>query len=186
MREWLLPPNLLTLSRIALTPFLTVAIAQNAWRIALPLIVVASATDALDGYLARRFHWFSTLGEKLDPIADKLMLAAVYGALWYAGVLPGWLTAFVLGRDVLILLFGAIAFAFTDIRRLPPSRWGKLSTVLQMTLAGSAVLAAASGLVPLPAILSFALIPATAVATVWSGIHYGWTGWRLIRGDAQA
>lgn len=181
MRDWLLPPNLLTLARILLTPFVALSIGRNEYRLALPLIVVASATDALDGYLARRFRWSSALGEKLDPIADKLMLAATYAAFWYADVLPGWLAGLVLGRDALILLFAAIAFVLTDIRRLPPSLWGKISTVFQMTLAAGAVLAAASGLRPLPALFSLFLVPATALATVWSGIHYAWTGWRLVR-----
>lgn len=180
MREWLLPPNLLTLARIALTPFIGLGLARGDARSILPLVFIAGISDALDGYLARRFHWTSALGEKLDPIADKFLLAVAYLALWQAGTFPTWLIVLVLGRDVLILSFAAVIFAFTSVRRLPPTIWGKLSTVCQMTLAGIAILAAAMQSAALSSILGPALIPATAAATAWSALHYAWTGWRLL------
>ena len=181
MREWLLPPNLLTLARIALTPFIGLGLARGDARSILPLVLVAGISDALDGYLARRFRWTSALGEKLDPIADKFLLAVGFLALWRAGTFPTWLIVLVLGRDLLILVFAAAVFAFTSIRRLPPTLWGKLSTVCQMALAGIAILAAATQSAALSSLIGTVLIPATAVATAWSAIHYAWTGWRLLR-----
>ena len=187
MREWLLPPNLLTFARIAVTPYIGWSIARGEVRSAFPIIIAAGFSDALDGYLARRFNWGSALGEKLDPIADKFILAVAYVALWRAGIFPGWLTALVIGRDIAILVFAALALALTDIRRLPPSLWGKLSTIFQMSLAGFAILGAAfpDSTLGHPALWFFTpvLMPVTAFATIWSGLHYAWTGLRQLRGQ---
>lgn len=182
MREWLLPPNLLTLARLALTPFIGLSLARGDARAAFPLIFIAALTDAIDGYLARRFHWQSALGEKLDPVADKLMLAVVYLGLGAAGVFPHWLIALILGRDALILLFAAAAFTLTSIRRLPPTIWGKLSTICQMGLAAAALLSLLWPSDPLKALVEFG-IQLTALATLWSALHYALTGWRLWRGS---
>lgn len=184
MREWLLPPNLLTYVRLVLTPLIGLSLARRDIQTAFPLILIAGLTDALDGYIARRFHWQSALGEKLDPIADKFMLAVGYLALGASEVLPGWLVVLVIGRDILILLFAAAAFMLTPIRRLPPTIWGKISTVCQMGLAAAAVLSMLSPSSPLDLLLTGG-IPLTALATLWSALHYAVTGINLWRA-AQA
>ena len=101
------------------------------------LFAVSAATDSLDGWLARRNGWESKFGAVADPIADKLLLVISYVCLGWQGAMPRWLVIVVLGRDVLILLFGAVAFLFTTLRDFPPSRWGKLSTFFQILAAGA-------------------------------------------------
>lgn len=178
MKRWV--PNLVTGLRLALTPPAGYLLAQGDARAASVVLLAAAASDAADGWLARRLGAETPLGAYLDPIADKLLAATVYVGLAGGGRLPWWLTALVLGRDLLILLFAAWALRFTRLRRFPPSLWGKLSTVVQLALAVACVLAMAAPAAWLEAAVG-ALIPATALATVWSGLHYGWTGWRMLR-----
>ncbi len=171
MNRWLTVPNLLTLTRIAMTPFIAWTILLPAPRQALALLFAAGLTDGADGYLARRFGWGSSAGAVLDPIADKFLMAATYIALWRVGFLPGWLIALVFGRDVLILAGAGVLLARRLRREFRPSRWGKLSTFVQL-LTATAVLAAAAFPAPPLEVLPRALIPLAAAATVWSGIHY--------------
>jgi cardiolipin synthase len=178
--DWLLPPNLLTYARLAMTPWIGWCLGHNQAGAALPWIVAAAFTDAFDGWLARCFQWTSPLGAKLDPIADKVMLATVYLGLGLGGRVPLWLVWLVLGRDVLILLFAVFALLLTKIHEFPPSPWGKLSTFCQMGFAAAVVLDAVAPAV-LPGGALFAGLWLTAAATVWSGVHYGWLAARMLR-----
>lgn len=170
---WKLPPNWITAARIGLTPWIGVALARGEYRFALPLLFLAGISDAADGWLARRFNWRSELGERLDPIADKLLVAVVYAGLGAGGGLPWWLVGLVLGRDAAILVAAGALLGQVRHRRFPPSAWGKLSTVFQMTLGGLAVLDGAYPEVGAAAVTG-PLIWATAAFTVISGAHYGW------------
>jgi cardiolipin synthase len=159
------------LLRIALTPFVVLAILSSDYTRALLLCMLAGATDGVDGYLARRFDWKTRLGSYLDPIADKSMLVLVYLALGMAGAIPMWLMVLVLGRDVVILLMALGALAFTTIRDFPPSWWGKVSTTIQMCSAVAFMCARAW---PVPFFQFFVPvgIVLTTLGTVWSGVHY--------------
>jgi cardiolipin synthase len=177
-------PNALTLVRIVLTPAVGFFLAADDLAAALPLLAVAAATDAADGFLARRWNAASRLGAYLDPIADKLLAATVFLGLAAAGRLPWWLAGLVLGRDALILGFAAWALGRTRIRKFPPSAWGKLSTILQFSLGLACLLDAAA-----PSGWSRraveALIPLTAAGTAWSGFHYGWLAIRRLGQQAD-
>lgn len=170
---WKLPPNWITIARIALTPVIGVALARGNYRLALPVLFIAGISDAADGWLARRFGWHSALGERLDPIADKLLVAVVYIGLGLGGGLHWWLVGLVLGRDAAILLAAAALLGRMKGKRFPPSFWGKLSTLFQMTLGGLAVLAGAYPGWGLGAATG-PLIWVTAGFTVASGAHYAW------------
>lgn len=173
-------PNLLTIGRILLTPFIGWAIARHDWAGCFPLLLVAGISDALDGYLARRFGWGSPLGAKLDPLADKFLLTTVYLGLGFGALLPWWLVALVVGRDLLILAAAGLAVAFTRVRAFPPSEWGKLSTFCQLSLAGFAVMGGAwPAMAPAP-LMAFC-VSAVVVTTLWSGVDYARAGWRLAR-----
>ncbi len=105
------------------------------------LFVVAGFSDALDGFLARRFHWQTELGAYLDPIADKTMLTSVYASLTFHGYMPIWLGILVVSRDLLIV--GAVVLAWLLDRgmEIRPLLVGKVNTGLQILLA-AAILAA--------------------------------------------
>ena len=127
-------PNLITLIRLLLVVPVAVAILSGEYMLTLILFAIASVSDGVDGYLARRFNWTSRFGAILDPIADKLMLIVTFLLLTYIGNFPVWLAAVVIGRDLIIvagattyhILFGEYEFS--------PTLLGKLSTSLQFTL----------------------------------------------------
>jgi cardiolipin synthase len=173
MRRLLNLPNLLTLARLLAAPWVAACILRQAHGQALVLLAVAGFTDVLDGYLARRLNCSTHFGAYLDPIADKVLLVIVFVSLGIVGLIPTWLVMIVVGRDLLILVFAGVAFLTTHYRRFEPSVWGKLSTLVQI-LTGVAVIG--SQVFRWPALLMWATVlpVATAVTTVWSGLHYAW------------
>jgi cardiolipin synthase len=102
-------PNLICLLRIALIWPIVVSLEQANYQRTLLLFFIAAASDGLDGFLAKRYHWTSELGRVLDPLGDKLLLVTVFlVATWY-GLIPQWLTALAVARDVMIGL-GALVY----------------------------------------------------------------------------
>jgi len=173
LRHVLNLPNLLTLLRFPLAPWVAVSILRGSYRQALVLLAVAGITDGLDGYAARRLGAASRLGAWLDPVADKALLVTVYISLGVAGLIPSWLVWMVVGRDVLILSFAGVTLLARKTSRFEPSVWGKLSTLVQI-VTGVAVIAAR--VVP-SAVLTWwseVLPVVAAITTGWSGIHYAW------------
>jgi cardiolipin synthase len=180
MRTWLTLPNLFTLARLLLAPVIVSAILHRRAFAALCIFAVAAATDVIDGYLARHLGAATAAGAFLDPIADKLLLTGVYLALALAGSVPWWLVAVIFARDLLILASAAVALLATKLRAFPPSIWGKASTFFQI-LTAVAFLGRDAFASPLLAASCAALVWPTLALTVWSGIHYGWRGARLLR-----
>jgi cardiolipin synthase len=180
MRAWLTLPNLFTLARLVLAPFIVYDILTRHAFAALAIFAAAAATDVIDVYLARHFGGASAGGAFLDPIADKLLLTGVYLALAIGGSVPWWLVSVIFGRDLLILAAAAVALMATRLRVFPPSRWGKASTFFQILTAVCFLGRNAFGY-PLLALLSAALIWPTLALTVWSGVHYAWRGVPLLQ-----
>jgi cardiolipin synthase (CMP-forming) len=165
---WL--PNLLTIVRIVMTPFIIRDILDAHCGIALPLAMIAGFTDAADGYLARLLNAVSRTGAWLDPLADKFLLTGLYLSFGYGGLAPWPLVWLVVGRDLLILGMAVAGLAFTSIRDFPPTIWGKLSTVVQIA-AALVILATCSGYSQTGGLSRFAEV-AVVAATAWSGVHY--------------
>lgn len=127
-------PNILTLARIvAVVPLVWLMLIESfGW--AFIVAMMAGVSDALDGYLARRFSWQSHFGGWADPAADKLLMSASYVTLAYLQVLPIWLSVLVIGKDVLIAL-GALAYRWLFGRfQATPTRISKLTTLSQVIL----------------------------------------------------
>jgi cardiolipin synthase (CMP-forming) len=162
-------PNLLTAARLLAAPYILYLLWTGSFRTALVWFAIASATDVLDGYLARRFQAGSRLGALLDPVADKVLLSGSFLALGLKSVIPFSLTIFVLGRDLMILAFAIVALARSTHRDFPPSVWGKASTAAQITYVLFAV-GHEAGLAPLAVVMILGWI--TFVLTIWSGIDY--------------
>ena len=167
-------PNLLTLMRICMAPFLVVAILDNHYAVGFVLFVVAGITDALDGLLARMLHQRSVLGAYLDPVADKLLLSTVFLVLLHKSLMPVTVTVLVFGRDVGILLVSAILYAAVGRREFHPSIYGKANTLAQIA-AVSAVLLHQIFAAHWIEVLRTAMIDATMALTIASGLHYAWT-----------
>jgi len=172
-------PNFLTILRIALTPWVAVSILNHQSWMALLLCAAAGATDALDGWLARRWQAQSRFGAYLDPISDKILLVTVYLTLGAIHAAPRWLVGLILGRDILILAMAGVALAFTTLRDFPPSIWGKISTHLQIYAALIFLSAHAWPDSFVPRLVPVAIAGAAA-GTAWSGVHYLATGIRRL------
>jgi cardiolipin synthase len=125
-------PNLLSTLRILLVLPIVLMLAHHRWVGTLWLFLVAAVSDAVDGFLARRFGWQSELGGMLDPLADKLMMATVFVMLALLHCVPLWLTVMVLVRDGIIVL-GALSYRmlFGPVAA-NPSLISKLNTLCQI------------------------------------------------------
>jgi cardiolipin synthase len=170
-------PNLLTLMRICLVPFLVSAILENRFALGFALFFIAGLTDALDGFLARMLKQRTMLGQYLDPVADKVLLSTLFLVLTYQGLISVRVTAMVFGRDVGILIVAAILYAATGRREFRPSLFGKANTCAQV-LALGAVLLHQLSTVRWIADLSRLALDATMALTVISGLHYAWVAAR--------
>jgi cardiolipin synthase len=125
-------PNLLTLMRLFIIPFLVIAILDGHYRTAFALFILAGISDALDGLLARMLSQKTTLGQYLDPIADKLLLSTLFVVLTHVGLIPQYVTVLVFSRDVGILLISTLLFVTNALRDFRPSFFGKLNTLAQI------------------------------------------------------
>jgi cardiolipin synthase (CMP-forming) len=128
-------PNLITIARILLVPVVVWAIASGEMRIAFAVFLAAGVSDAVDGFLAKRFGMATELGAYLDPLADKAMIVSIYVALGIADAIPHPLVILVVSRDVMIV--GAVILSWLVDRplRLKPHVVSKLNTVAQIVLA---------------------------------------------------
>lgn len=164
-------PNLITVSRIVLVVPLCWLIDNGRYEGALLVAAVAGFSDALDGFLAKRFGWQSWIGGILDPLADKLLLTAAFVWLALAGGLPAWLAMVVVGRD-LVIVAGAIAYHVWIGRfEAAPSRLSKLTTAVQIAFVLVLLLHLAHW-IALPPVLRGVLVAVTAGVTLASGMHY--------------
>ena len=163
-------PNIITLIRIFLVPVLILFLQDGNYAGALWVFLVAGTSDALDGFIAKRFNMCTRLGSFLDPLADKLLLVSSVIVLARAGHLPVWLAFAIIARDIVIIC-GAGAFYFKVGRlEMAPSLPSKLNTFVQICLiflliVQQARLAQVSGWFP----FLFAL---TFVTVLVSGGHY--------------
>lgn len=172
-------PNLLTLARICLAPFLVAAILDGHYGLSFGLFVVAGLTDALDGTLARLLKQRTVLGSYLDPVADKLLLSTLFLVLMHQGLIPARVTVMVFGRDVGILLVAALLYAAVGRREFAPSIYGKANTFAQVA-AVAAVLLQQLTAAYWVTVVRMVMLDATMVLTVVSGLHYAWMASRRV------
>jgi cardiolipin synthase len=159
--------------RICLAPFLVSAILENRFGLSFSLFVAAGLSDALDGLLARMLKQRTSLGQYLDPIADKLLLSTLFLVLMYKGLMPTTVTVLVFGRDVGILLVAAVLYAVVGRREFAPSIFGKANTVAQVA-AVAFVLLHQLTTVKWVVIMRLVSLDATVGLTILSGLHYAW------------
>lgn len=179
-------PNLITIVRVLLVAPLVWYLSAGRYGAALAVALVAGVSDALDGFLAKRYGWESRIGGILDPLADKLLLVGSFVMLGLAGLIPIWLVVLALLRD-LIIVTGATLFN-TLIERVEPepSLLSKINTTCQILLVLTVLVAQLFAWVPGGFVE--ALVVLTAVTTLTSGGHYVWAwgrlAWRISRQEA--
>ncbi len=170
-------PNLITVGRIACVPLLAAVLLHEDFRAALYLLVLMGASDALDGFLAKRCRWQSRLGEHLDPIADKLMLVSAYLVFGLHGLLPAWLVALVVARDALIV-GGCAYYRYLNVSfEVSPSAVSKTNTFCQILLVFAVLLDQLGAELSAPLL---ALVGGVAATTLLSGVGYALTAHTLV------
>jgi len=166
-------PNLITLFRIILTPLFIIFLIQGNYRKAFVVFVLAGVSDMADGLIARTWQQKSRLGSYLDPLADKLLMAASFVTLSIYHQIPSWLTVIVLSRDV-ILAVGVVIFRLADIPLVVrPSLAGKWTTTFQLITVGFVLLNKIWAFPPLVLPVFFWV---TGVLTIISGMQYFYRG----------
>ena len=125
-------PNLLTLTRLFIIPFLVITILDGRSRLAFTLFLAAGVSDGFDGLMARLLSQRTRLGEYLDPIADKLLLSTLFLVLTHVNLVPRYVTVLVFSRDLGILLISTLLYVTNVLRDFRPSLLGKLNTVIQI------------------------------------------------------
>jgi CDP-diacylglycerol--glycerol-3-phosphate 3-phosphatidyltransferase len=131
--EVLNAPNLVTMARIALIPFFMALLLHESRRncfYAALVFGLASATDFVDGYLARRFNLITTFGKFIDPLADKLITMSAYILCVHLGRLPAWVAVVIIGRELIIN--GLRTIAMSEGIVIAASQGGKWKTALQL------------------------------------------------------
>ena len=128
-------PNLITLGRIMLVPVVVWAIAAGAMWLAFVLFVAAGISDAVDGYLAKRFNMTTELGAYLDPLADKALIVSIYLTLGINGDIPRWLVIMVVSRDIMIVSGVILSWLLGNPLKMKPLLVSKLNTVAQILFA---------------------------------------------------
>ena len=179
-RIWTIP-NVLTMLRLALVPVFLAFIVTGDYVAALIVLVVASLTDALDGYLARRLGQVTRLGQLLDPAADRLYIFAALVGLAANELVPWWIVLVIVARDVFLLVLGVV-LANHGYGPLPVHPLGKVATfalffglpVIMLGLAFPAV-------VPVSEPIGWAITMWGAFLYWWAGIIYAIETGRVIR-----
>jgi cardiolipin synthase (CMP-forming) len=174
-------PNVLSLLRILLVPVFLLLLIEGQDGAALLVLVISSGTDFLDGFLARRLHQISRLGQLLDPAADRLYIFAALIGLAVRELVPWWIMVIVLGRDIFMLLLGIVLANF-GFGPLPVHQLGKVATfclfyALPMIMLGAAFPAFAWWSQP----IGWAFALWGAFLYWWAGIIYAIETMRVIR-----
>ena len=175
-------PNLISIFRILLVPFFLVFIFNDRFLAALVIFVLAGLSDAADGLVARLFNQKSRLGSYLDPLADKCLLIASFISLTIMRIIPLWLTALVIARDILILLGATILFFINKKHEVKPSIWGKATTFLQLA---TVFLVLMEKDFHLFAQYVYIVYGATGTLTVTSGFLYIRSWFLMVKGTLQ-
>jgi len=174
-------PNILTLLRILLVPVLVVALldgTSNGYLLAAIVFALASATDAVDGYLARRSNSITTFGKLMDPIADKLLIIAALVALVSQDRLPGWVAMVIIARELTVTVTRMQATQHGVV--IAANWWGKAKTIVQVAAIFCVIAAGES-----PPEWVDGLVYAAVAITIVSGIDY-FFGLRRVLREAEA
>ncbi|GCF09050.1 CDP-diacylglycerol--glycerol-3-phosphate 3-phosphatidyltransferase [Dictyobacter arantiisoli] len=199
-------PNILSISRLIATVVVFILVLVNqpwAFLLATVLFFLASVTDYLDGYLARRFKVVSSLGVFLDLTADKVFVSAVMIALVPMGLVPPWIVFIVVAREFMVSGLRSIAAAKGKV--IPAGMWGKQKTFITLLALGALLLAKGLGahmLSIFPYMLTFnshtvnaaellllladVLLILATIWTIFSGLEYLRGGWPLLRSSDES
>ncbi len=175
-------PNIITVFRVFMVPVFIMAVFYGRFKVALFTFLLASFSDSLDGFLARRLKQITALGIILDPVADKSLIDSGYILFSFAErVIPVWLSIIVISRDLLIIFGGWLLSVFGKLDRVRPSILGKLTAFLQFSTILAVLIKVNYGIISLKEL--YLLFYLTAAFTVASALHYTYRGIRELNGE---
>lgn len=170
--------NQLTILRIVLVPVFLYFLLAGQSMAATGIFVLASLTDFLDGYLARKMNLITNLGKFMDPLADKILVMAAFIGLVEIGAVSSWAVVIILGREFIVSIFRAVAAAEGIV--IAASWWGKLKTNSQML----AIILLLLGDVPFKDMsqpISQAVLWIAVALTIISGVDYIWKNRQVLK-----
>ncbi len=170
--------------RLFTLPFLVIEILDGHWKLAFLLLWVAGISDGLDGLIARWLKQQTTLGQYLDPVADKALLSTLFLVLTHVGVIPRYVTVLVFSRDLGILLISALLYITNTLRDFRPSWLGKLNTLLQILGVLTVMTVQVLGSARL-AETKHVLLRAIAVLAPMSAAQYAWLVLRRVQAQTD-
>jgi len=178
-------PNLLTLLRLVIIPFIVINVVGGSYGWALGLFVLAGVSDFFDGMLARALKQGTALGEYLDPIADKMLLSTLFLVLSIMHDIPWKYTVLVFSRDFTILIVAGVLYITNTLRDFRPSIFGKINTTAQIAAVFFVMLQRVTSLAWVGWARRLGLY-ATFAFTLISGLHYIWLVAHRLRADTGA
>lgn len=161
-------PNLITILRILLVPVLIIYLINNRPLASFIIFIIASASDALDGFIARVFHQKSNLGAHLDPLADKILLMTAFITLAVLKMIPSWLVVLTISRDVIILLGVLVLYINRYPVKIDPSILSKATTCIQIA---TILIVLSNGFLKIEFLKTYSFWLA-AILTIGSGLQY--------------
>ena len=171
--------------RLFTVPFLVIEILDGQWKLAFVLLWLAGITDGLDGLLARVLKQRTTLGQYLDPIADKALLSTLFLVLTHVGVIPRYVTVLVFSRDLGILLISTLLYVTNILRDFSPTWLGKMNTCLQILTVLLVMTAKVITEWHLAAPIAW-LLRTVAVIAPLSAAQYAWITLRKVQSNTEA
>ena len=164
-------PNILTIIRFILIPFIFISVITNHYFIALIIFTISAITDILDGYIARKFNYITDIGKLLDPLADKLTQISLLLALTMLNILPLWILIIVFVKECIIIISASFLYSKKDV--VVYSKWyGKLATTLfYLAIVCSLIINQFN--ITLPFKVDLYLYYLALLATIFSLIMYG-------------
>ena len=156
-------PNKLTILRILLIPLCVICIYLKWHFVAAVVFAIASITDFLDGYLARRDNLVTNFGKFADPVADKLLVLTAMVCMTAQGLIPAWAVCILIVRELAVDGLRMVAAGKKNV--VAASVWGKMKTTLQ-------IICVLSGLLHMPGWITMTLVVLMSAATIFSGVDY--------------
>ncbi|SFE10561.1 CDP-diacylglycerol--glycerol-3-phosphate 3-phosphatidyltransferase [Peptostreptococcaceae bacterium pGA-8] len=166
-------PNQLTIGRVISVPFFMAAYMLGYYYVALVIFLIASFTDFLDGYIARKYNLVSNFGKIMDPLADKVLVYSAFCMMVEGNIVPAWMLVVILAREFTIAGMRTVAAAEGIV--IAAAMSGKIKTVLQMIAVPLLMLAVANSLTVKGEAIMYAakfFLWASLIMTVYSGVEY--------------
>lgn len=168
-------PNIISLARLSAVPLVVYLIIESAYDWAFWVFVVAGISDAVDGYIAKRFDQVSDLGSFLDPLADKALLVGVYLTLGFQGRIDELIVVLVVFRDIMIIGGAFLLVLFRQQEAMHPVYVSKVNTAAQILLVAAVLAEAGLGVVSglFSAFMSYFVVATTLVSGGWYLVAWG-------------